>query len=85
MQLDLTAELQPALWGLLIGLLVAALALVAAADRDELDLLWRNRNWRSEWRRRLRLVRALSDQLLGRVTVLATRMSQFAPHKRRKA
>lgn len=85
MQLDLTAELQPALWGLLLALLVSAFALVAAADRDELDLFWRYRHLRSEWRRRLRFVRARSDRLLLRVTALASRMSLFAPHKRRKA
>jgi hypothetical protein len=73
MELDWTTQLRPALWGLIILLVASATALIAVADREEVDLMWRHRPLFEEVRRRLHLVRAFGERLLARVTTLMNR------------
>ena len=76
MELDFTAQLQPALWGLLIALVVSAAGLAAGADRDEIELLGRFRALRDHWRRRLELARKLGHRFLVRTLHLLPRTSR---------
>jgi hypothetical protein len=63
MQLDLTTQLQPAVWGLVVALLASFSAIAVQIDRNELDAFRHYLRIQHEWRRRLELLR----ERLGRV------------------
>ena len=67
------------------ALVIAATALVAAADRSEIDLLSRNRLLR-DWQRRWRQARAAWDRGLVRLATVARSLTnQLLLRQRRKA
>ena len=81
MELDFTAQLQPALWGLLIALVTATTALAVSVDRSEIDL-----SLMRDWPRLWRLVRVSWDRGLVRLATVARSLTnQLLLRERRKA
>lgn len=74
MQLDLTAQLQPVIWGLIVGLLTSLAALAVAADRDEVDAFRIDLRAQLEWRRRLEILRERLQRLRSRTAALFSRL-----------
>jgi hypothetical protein len=85
MELDFTAQLQPALWGLLLALLVSTTALIVTADPSEIGMRWHVRLVR-DWRRHVQAARASCERALARLVTIARHATNQLPlRERRKA
>jgi hypothetical protein len=73
MQLDLTTQLQPAVWGLVVALLASFSAILVQIDRDELDAFRQYLRMQHEWRRRLEMLRERLERVRSWIVALVSR------------